>query len=79
MRCNFVRSSIHRLWCRVTGALEILTAALVAHPVMRGVGLMLGAVIKAAAILTVLRHRLYFKLALLGGFTVLLALAKIAS
>ena len=74
-RRSFVRWGYPSWWCRVTGALEIVTAALVAYSVTREAGLILGAVIIAAAILTVLRHRDYSELAPLGLYVVLLALA----
>ncbi|WP_420607400.1 DoxX family protein [Novosphingopyxis sp.] len=76
-RSDFVRWGYPPWWCRVTGALEIVTAALVAYPPTRGMGLILGAVIIAAAILTVLRHREYSHLTQLGPFVALLALAEI--
>ena len=54
-------------------------AVLVAVPVTRGVGLILGAVIIAAAVLTVLRHREFSHLAPLGLFVALLVPAEITS
>jgi hypothetical protein len=41
----------------LTGGLEIMSAVLIAPPASRIVGLALGAVIIAAAVMTVLRHR----------------------
>ena len=78
-RRDFVRWGYPSWWCRVTGALEVVTAALVAYSPTRWLGLTLGAVIIAAAIVTVLRHRDYRELAPLGLYVVLLALAGIAS
>jgi hypothetical protein len=54
---SFVRWGYPAWWCRVTGGLEMANAVLIALPIARGVGLILGAVISAAAVLTVLRHR----------------------
>ena len=58
-RSDFVRWGYPSWWCYVTGALEIVTAALVASPGTRGVGLILGAVVIAAAAVTILRQREY--------------------
>jgi hypothetical protein len=66
-------------WCFLTGGLEITTAVLIALPASRVVGLALGAVIIAAAVLTVLRHRDFKHIVPLGVFVVLLALAEISS
>lgn len=63
----------------MTGALEMADAALLALPGSRGAGLILGAIIVAAAVATVLRHRELSHLAPLGGFFALLALAQISS
>lgn len=76
---SFVRWGYPRWWSRVTGALEMAVAVLVAFPVTRGVGLILGAVVIAAAVLTVLRHREFPHLAPLGLFAALLVLAGVAS
>jgi len=72
---SFVRWGYPRWWCRVTGGLEVVIALLIALPVTHGVGLILGAVVIAAAILTVLRHREWPHLAPLGLFVALLGLA----
>ncbi len=74
---SFVRWGYPAWWCRVTGVLEMVVAGLVALPATRGSGLILGAVIIAAAVLTVLRHREFFHLAPLGLFVALLVLAKV--
>ena len=73
-RSAFVRWGFPRWWGVVTGALEIASAVLIALPDTRSVGLALGAVILAAAICTVLRHRDFSHLVPLGGFVALLAL-----
>ena len=74
-QADFVRWGYPGWWGRLTGALEIADAALIAVPVSRVAGLLLGALIIAAAVLTVLRHREYPHLAPLGVFVALLALA----
>ena len=56
-KSDFARWGYPRWWCFFTGGLEIMTAVLIALPASRSVGLALGAVIIAAAVLTVLRHR----------------------
>ncbi len=76
---SFVRWGYPAWWFRLTGGLEIASAVLIAVPVTRGVGLILGAVIVAAAVLTVLRHREFSHLAPLCLFAALLALAQISS
>jgi hypothetical protein len=78
-RRSFVRWGYPGWWCRVTGALELATAALIALPATRGAGLILGAIIVAAAVLTVLRHRDFSHLLPLGLFAGLLVLAAAAS
>jgi uncharacterized membrane protein YphA (DoxX/SURF4 family) len=60
---NFLRWGYPAWWCRVTGGLEISAAILVAIPATRAAGLILCAVILAAAALTVLRHRKFSHLA----------------
>jgi len=76
---SFVRWGYPTWWCRVTGELEMANAVLIAPAVTRGVGLILGAVTIAAAVLTVLRHREFSHFAPLGLFVALLVLAEIAS
>ncbi|RYF21522.1 MAG: hypothetical protein EOO77_05865 [Oxalobacteraceae bacterium] len=44
-------------WCRSTGVGEIAVEVLIAFPVTRIAGLYLGAIIMAAATLTILRQR----------------------
>lgn len=78
-RNSFVRWGYPAWWCRVTGGLEVANAVLIACPATRGVGLGLGAVIIAAAVLTVVRHREFSHLAPLGVFAALLALAGSSS
>ena len=74
-RDDFARWGYPCWWCRVTGGLEILSAALIALPAGRGEGLVLGGVIIAAAIVTVLRRREFSHAAPLGAFSALLVLA----
>ena len=76
---DFARWGYPRWWCRVTGGLEIMSAALIALPAGRGVGMALGALIIAAAILTVLRRREFSHAAPLGAFAALLVLAATTS
>jgi hypothetical protein len=79
VKSNFVRWGYPHWWCYFTGGLEIVAAALIALPAGREAGLILGAVIVAAAILTVLRHREFSHLAPLGVFAALLAFVQFSS
>ena len=72
---DFARWGYPRWWGRFTGGLEMMSAVLIALPVSRIVGLALGAVIIAAAVLTVLRHRDFSHLVPIGVFVALIALA----
>lgn len=76
---DFARWGYPRWWCRVTGALEIGVAALVALPAGRGAGLALGALVIAAAAATVLRRREPAHAPPLALFVVLLVLAAATS
>jgi hypothetical protein len=76
---DFARWGYPRWWSVVTGGIEIISAGLIAFPASRVVGLALGAVIIAAAVLTVLRHREFSHLAPLSVFVVLIALAGASS
>jgi hypothetical protein len=78
-KSDFVRWGYPRWWGFFTGGLEIMSAVLIALPVSRIVGLALGAVIIAAAVLTVLRHRDFSRLAPLSLFAAVIALAAISS
>ena len=71
---DFARWGYPRWWCRVTGGLEIVDAALIAVPAGRGAGLALGATIIAVAIVTVLRRQEFSHAAPLGMFVTLLVL-----
>lgn len=71
---SFTRWGYPDWWCRVTGGLEIVAAGLIALSASREAGLILGAVIVAAAVLTVVRHREFQHLAPLGVFAALIAL-----
>ncbi len=53
-RRTISRGGYPHWWCRVTGGLEFISAALIALPAGRIVGMTLGAIIIAAAIVTVL-------------------------
>jgi DoxX-like family len=66
-------------WHLITGGLEILSAILIALPLGRDAGLVLGTIIIAAALLTVLRHREYSDLAPPSVFLALIALAAFSS
>jgi hypothetical protein len=63
----------------LTGALEIMSAVLIALPVSRRAGLALGAIIIAAAVLTVLQYREFSYLVPFGVFVTVIALAAISS
>jgi DoxX-like family len=76
---DFARWGYPRWWSRFTGGLEIMSAVLIALAVGRIVGLALGAIIIAAAVLTVLRHREFSHLVPLGVFVTVIALAAISS
>ena len=76
---DFARWGYPRWWSIFTGGLEIMSAVLIAFPVSRVVGLALGAVIIAAAVLTVLRHRDFSHLVPLSVFVALIALAGASS
>ena len=78
-RAGFVRWGYPEWWCRVTGGLEMAIAVLIALPVTRSVGMVFGAVVIAAAVLTVLRHREFSHLAPLSLFIALLAAAQATS
>jgi hypothetical protein len=75
---SFVRWGYPPWWSRLTGGLEMASAVLIALPGSREAGLALGAVIVAAAVLTVLRHREFSHLAPLSGFVALIALAQLS-
>jgi hypothetical protein len=72
---DFARWGYPRRWNILTGGLEIISAVLIALPTTRMAGLALGAVIIAAGVLTVLRHRDFTHLVPLSVFVVLIALA----
>jgi DoxX-like family len=76
---DFARWGYPRWWSRFTGGLEMMSAVLIALPESRIVGLALGAVIIAAAVLTVLRHREFSHLVPLGAFVTVIAIAAISS
>jgi hypothetical protein len=76
---DFARWGYPRWWGRFTSGLEMMSAVLIALPVSRIVGLALGAVIIAAAVLTVLRHREFTHLVPLSVFVAVISLAEISS
>jgi len=76
---DFARWGYPRWWCRLTGGVEIMSAALIALPAGRRLGMALGAIIIAAAIVTVLRRREFSHAAPLGVFAALLMLATTTS
>ena len=78
-RSDFARWGYPRGWGRLTGGLEMMSAVLIALPLSRIVGLALGAVIIAAAVMTVLRHRDLSHLVPLGVFVALIAFAETLS
>ena len=63
----------------MTGGLEIVSAALITLPADRGIGMVLGALIIAAAIATVLRHRELSHAAPLSMFAAVLVIAAMTS
>ena len=75
---EFARWGYPRWWGRLTGALEMICAVLIALAASRMIGLALGALIIAAAVLTVLRHRDFTHLMPLGVFVAVIALAGIS-
>jgi hypothetical protein len=75
---DFARWGYPRWWSRLTGGLEMMSAVLIALPASRVVGLALGAIIIAAAVLTVLGHREFSHLVPLGAFVTMIALAAIS-
>lgn len=78
-RNDFVRWGYPPWWGIVAGGLEVASAAMIAFPVSRVAGIVLGAAIVAAALLSVLRHREYSHLAPLSVFVTLIALAAVSS
>jgi hypothetical protein len=72
-KARFVSWGYPAWWCRLTGGLEILSAVLIAIPVSRFGGLILGAAIIAAAVVTVVRHHEFSDLVPLGVFIGLIA------
>ena len=79
IKSDFARWDYPRWWRIVTSGLEMMSAVLIALPLGRILGLALGAVIIAAAVLTVLRHRDFSHLAPLSVFVALIAVAGISS
>jgi hypothetical protein len=76
---DFARWGYPRWWCRITGGLEIVAAALIAFPTTRSAGIALGIMIIVAALVTVLRQRGFSHVAALGVFTAFLVIAATPS
>lgn len=76
---DFARWGYPRWWSIFTGGLEMMSAVLIALRVSHILGLALGSVIIAAAVLTVLRHRDFSHLVPLSVFVALIALAETSS
>jgi uncharacterized membrane protein YphA (DoxX/SURF4 family) len=76
---DFARWGYPRWWNIFTGGLEMMSAVLIALPVSRSLGLALGVVVIAAAVLTVLRHRDFSHMAPLSVFVALIILVAISS
>jgi hypothetical protein len=72
---DFARWGYPPWWNLLTGGLEMLSAVLVVLPASRMAGLVLAAVIIAAAVVTVVRHRDFSHLAPLGVFAALIAVS----
>jgi hypothetical protein len=75
-KSDFVRWGYPDWWCYLAGGMELTAAALIALPAVREAGLILGATIIVAAIVTILRARDYSHLAPLGVFAALLLTAR---
>jgi hypothetical protein len=78
-RADFARWGYPRGWGIVTGALEIVSAALIAHAPTRPGGLALAAVIIAAAVATVISRREPAHIVPLSVFATLIAVAALSS
>lgn len=74
-KSDFARWGYPRWWNTFTGGLEMVGAVLIALPVSRSLGLVLGAAIIAAAVFSVLRHRDFPHLVPLGVFVALIVSA----
>ena len=75
IKSDFARWGYPRWWHLCAGGLEIVSAVLLARPASRVAGLLLGGLIIAAAIVTVLRHRDFAHLVPLSVFVALIAFA----
>ncbi|SCX29704.1 hypothetical protein DSM25558_4768 [Agrobacterium sp. DSM 25558] len=76
---SFVRWGYPQWWCRATGLLELASAALIAFPATQTAGLVIGALVLAAAAFTVVRHREFSHLVPIGVFLVGLVAASVTS
>jgi DoxX-like protein len=77
-RSSFARWGFPPWWCRVTGTLEMVVAALIAFPGTLEAGLILGGLIIAAAAWTVVRNREFSHLPPVGLFVSLLVMVHAA-
>jgi hypothetical protein len=73
-RQGFIRWGYPSWWCYVTGALEIATAVLIAVPLSRAFGLIVGGLVIASVAATILRQREFSHLAPLGLFAILIVM-----
>src|SRR5262249_53782561 len=78
-RAEYVAWGYPDWWHWVTGGLEIVTAAFIAIPLLRGAGLVLGALTILAAVATLLRYGSYRQLPPAVAFMVVIALAILTS
>ena len=78
-KSDFARWGYPGWWNLLTGGLEVVSAVAIAFPASRVAGLALGAIIVAAAILTVLRHRDFTHLVPLGVFAALIAVSSVSA
>ena len=78
-RAEYVAWGYPDWWHWVTGGLEILTAAFIAKPLLRGAGIVLGTAVILAAVATLLRHRAYRQLPPAVAFLLVIALVALTS
>jgi hypothetical protein len=78
-RAEYVAWGYPEWWHWVTGGLEIVTATFIAIPTLRSAGIVLGALIILAAVVTLLRYTSYRQLPAAVAFLVVIALAMLTS
>lgn len=76
---SFIRWGYPRWWCRATGILEVATAVLIAVPASRTAGMVMAAIILAAATVTVVRHREFTHLLPIIMFALVLGTSHLMS